>query len=87
MHLKFFEKESKTRSSNSLFQTARDSEATLSKCTFPKKCTPLEYFKKHYMVSLRKHSEKAWLEEETGGEPHADPESRPAEGKEDMLES
>jgi hypothetical protein len=30
--------------------------------------------------------EKAWLEEETGGEPHADPESRPAEGKEDMVD-
>jgi hypothetical protein len=31
--------------------------------------------------------EKAWLEEETGGEPHVDSESRPAKGKEDMVDS
>ena len=58
MHSNFFEKKLQIMPSNSLFQTARGSGATLSKCSFSEKCTPLEDFKKHYMVSLRKHSDK-----------------------------
>jgi hypothetical protein len=51
-----------SRPSNFLFQTARDSGATLSECPFsPKKCTSLkDLFKKdHFKVSLWKNPDQA----------------------------
>jgi hypothetical protein len=56
---KIFDKELKTRPSNSLFQIARSSGATLSECTFPKSAHHSKISRSATRFHSRKHSDDA----------------------------
>jgi hypothetical protein len=59
MHSNFFKKELQTRPSNSLFQIARGSGATLSECTFPNSVHHSKISRSTTWFHSRKHSDNA----------------------------